>query len=439
MLSLMTNDAEILCDFISRSLIGLIPQSVTFIGALSILFFINYRIGIACLITSILFIVLAKLIARNIRPVSKTLMEKYAVLVSTLEENLQLIEVVKSYSLENFRLRIFNTYNQDYFSTSKSFFFQKNLISPAVQLIGGILILTGIWVLSREIDNNSLTIPELVSVLLYGILLTRPMSQIAAIYGRLQTALAASERIQKLMNQQPELGQYSERDLEFKDQSIHLEKISFGYPDRLPSLVELDLKVKSGQTVSIIGDNGEGKSTIAKLILGFYSPTSGKIFVGKNDITKLNLRLLRQSVCYVQQNTLLFNDSLRNNIRLNNKNLTDKDIQEVLKISGGLDAANHLPDNLDTKVGDLGIMLSGGQQQKIALARALIRKPKFLILDEATSMFDPESENIFIENCQKYLASTTIVNITHRRASLKASDKIYKLQRGKLYPINTHP
>ena len=101
---------------------------------------------------------------------------------------------------------------------------------------------------------------------------------------------------------------------------------------------------------------------------------------------------------------------------MNNKNLTDKDIQEVLKISGGLDAANHLPDNLDTKVGDLGIMLSGGQQQKIALARALIRKPKFLILDEATSMFDPESENIFIENCQKYLASTTIVNITHRRA-----------------------
>ena len=269
---------------------------------------------------------------------------------------------------------------------------------------------------------------ELFAFLLYAALLTRPVGSLANMYGAYQMARGTLARLEDVLALEPEPGYAATARIERAKGDIRFDTINFAYPGRPPVLSDFSLAIRPGEIVALTGENGVGKSTLVRLLLRFYIPQSGTIQLDGQDISQLQLQDLRRQFGYVPQRALLFNGTIADNIAFGQ---SASDQQEAIARAARLAQADEfiaqLPDGLQTEIGDHGIRLSGGQRQRIALARALFRDPPIYILDEATSMYDLESEAAFVEDCVQTLKDRTVIIITHRPASLALADRVLKL------------
>ncbi len=216
---------------------------------------------------------------------------------------------------------------------------------------------------------------------------------------------------------------------------LAFEKVGYGYPGRESVLDNLDLHISAGETVGITGVNGAGKSTLIHLLLRFVDPDAGRVLLDGHDLREFALRNLRGHIGLVSQNVLLFNASVRDNIAYGNVAATQQEIEDAARAARADDFVMALPEGYATLVGDQGIRLSGGEKQRIALARALLKNPAVLILDEATAMFDPTGEREFIEECHEMLKQRTVLLITHRPASLALADRVLRMEQGRLVAV----
>jgi len=431
-LSTFSYDAEIISEFVVSSILSLLPQTLTLAGALYFIYIVDPLFALIFGISVPFFFLMIKIIGRRIRPITRAMFDGYGRTFSIVEENLQLLPIIKSFNRENQELDKFKDENSALFLLTKRYLWIQSMLAPLAYFIAASATLLLLSLGAARLESGNLSIDQLVSLLLYGMLLTRPVSNMAQIYGDLQQARSALDRLVEILSSETEQIDNRQPPLPAVSGDIELIAVDFGYNKNEPILKNFSLKIKAGETVAITGRNGAGKSTLAYLLQRFAEPQKGVITIDGIDISTVSLSSLRNQISVVSQQVLLLNGSIRENILFGRADADQQSIEAAATAARATPFIKQLPNGLETHIGDQGVKLSGGQKQRLALARALLKDAPILILDEATAMFDPEGEESFISECHQLLKQCTVLLITHRPASLDLADRVMILNSGQI-------
>ena len=426
-LSLLSNDAEIISNFVTTTLVTLLPLLLTFFGAFFLMTQLDAQIALVAVLLLPVYFVAIKLIGRKIRPIATDWVHSWSRMVSFVQENLGLLPVIKSFSRENLEAQRFASRNTELLNLSSRQILVQSILSPAIGFLAGAGLLLLLWLGISHMAAQEISAANLVSLLLYAMLMTRPISGLANVYGQIQRTRGAAERLVEFFAEQAEPPEVALPPLENVQGDIRFERVSYAYPGREPVLREFELEIKQGETIALTGPNGAGKSTLVHLLMRFIEPSSGRITIDGKDITEYSLKSVRGAIGLVAQHTLLLNGSVTENIAYGDFAASKANIEQAAMAAGAHEFILQLPAGYDTAIGDQGIRLSGGQRQRISLARTLLKNPPILVLDEATTMFDPQGEKDFFEDCRELLQERTVILITHRPASLALADKVLKM------------
>lgn len=429
-LALLTNDVQRISTFVTGTLVRLLPQLVTFFGALVLIYLVDPPIAVAVLVFLPLFFVLLKVATRSLRPLSDRLARTQAGQVAIAEQNFLLLPVIKSFVREDVESERFRGQTQRVLSLQREQHLTVQLLSPVVRILLTAALVALLWLGSDSLMSGAMAPGDLVSLLLYGMLMSLPLASLANIYGEIQTAGGAATRLLDVFAVSPEPYQENKPAMHAIRGEVRFEDVCFRYPGRGKLLDGLSLCVQAGETIALTGANGVGKSTLAHMLLRLIEPHQGRITIDGIDIGEVELTSLRRQVGLVDQNTLLLNGTVAENIGYGRVDASAEVLEKAARSADAHAFIAGLPDGYETLIGDQGVKLSGGQKQRIALARALLKDPAILMLDEATSMFDPEGERALVGECRDALGSRTVILITHRPESLKLADRVYRLEAG---------
>lgn len=437
-----------------ESLFGkLVREPLKMIACLAIAGFICWRLLLLSLVVAPVAAYLVRWLAKTLKRANRRAMEEMAAMYTNLEETFRSIKIVKAFTNEREERRQFHENNKRYYQKAIRIAGYDSLTHPLTEVLGivtlSLAMMAGAWlILSGEthllgIRMSDRPLDRGAMLLFYALLagVADPLRKMSDIFTRLQAASAAADRIFSRLDRQPRVREPRQpapfrrhhRDLVF-------ENVGFGYqPDKPPVLENVTLKIEFGETIAIVGPNGCGKSTLANLIPRFADPTAGSVKLDGVPLTAMRLRDLRGQIGLVTQETMLFNDTIFNNIRYGSPNATRDQVIEAAKQAHAHRFIEHeLPDGYETSAGALGNCLSGGQRQRIALARAILRNPAILILDEATSQVDLESEQAIQQVLEKFTHGRTTLLITHRLAVLSLADRIVTMEKGRILDVGRH-
>ena len=432
--SLLTQDVERIGRFITGTVLPVVPLLLTAAGALVMMLRISWWVGLMMGVMVPVLVIVLRLVGRKLRPMAHRVMGLYADRTAAAEQGLVMLPVVKSFAAERVESARYASLLTDLRVAELRILQLQSALTPFVRITASACLIGLLWLASHELADGSLRPDQLVSLLLYGLLLIQPVSGLASTYGAAVAARGSAQRLLETFSQAPEPDHGQQRP-EVIHGELHLQELGFSYPQRARLFDGIDLHIAAGETVAIIGANGEGKSTLAHLILRLLQPDRGRILFDGLDVRELPLTHLRRSVGLVSQNVLLFNDSIAANIAYARPGASREDVRRAAVAARADEFVMGLQDGYETVIGDQGVRLSGGQKQRIALARTLLADSAVLILDEATAMFDPEGEMEFIRECHALFMSRTVLLITHRSASLALADRVFRLQDGKLVQI----
>ena len=431
-LALLTRDAEIIAYFITSTLVQLLPLMITFFGAFIMMALIDPLIAGLTLLLMPLYYLAMKLIGRGIRPLSTDWVNAWSKMYAFAEENLGMLAAIKAFTRETFESGRFARKNETLRRLSTRQLRIQSALTSSVAFLATAGLLLLVWLGAGQMQQGTLDAAELVSLLLYAMLMTRPISGLAGVYGEVQRTRGAAERLLDCFARRPEPDSTSQRGLAVAGGAIVFEDVSFAYAGRAPAVRDIRLEIAAGETVGIIGPNGAGKSTLAWLLMRFAEPDRGRILIDGMDISRVSLHSLRGQIGLVPQHTLLLNASVAENIAYGLPGAEMSAIRAAAVAARADAFIRALPEAYDTLIGDQGVRLSGGQRQRISLARTLLKDPPIIVLDEATSMFDPQGEKDFLAECADILAGKTVLMITHRPVALSIADRVVELHDGQI-------
>ena len=427
LLTLLSRDSEVISRFVTRTLVQLLPLVLTFLGAFAIMVWLDPLIALLAALLMPVYYLAMKLIGRRIRPLTSEWIKSWSGMVSFVEENLGLLPAIKAFTREPLEADRFEEKNARFLGLSRQQILIQATMSPAISFLAGAGLLVLLWVGISHVESGRLQTSDLVSLLLYAMLLTRPVSGLAGVYGQVMHTRGAAERLLEFFAVQPEPVSSGKPPIGEIKGNIAYQDVCFAYPGREQVLKRFNLAIEAGETIALTGPNGAGKSTLAHLLMRFIDPLEGRILLDGTDISTVSLHSLRNGIGLVAQHTLLLNGTIAENIAYGRHDASPAEIRQAAKTARANEFIEELPDQYETIIGDQGVKLSGGQRQRLSLARTLLKDPPILILDEATAMFDPEGEKSFIEECGELIHQRTVILITHRPASLALADRVLKM------------
>ena len=440
-LSSLTNDVSHITNLISIAVLTLFKDSLTLVGLLFVMFFQNWKLALVAIIMIPLATFAAKTLGKRMTKVALEHMEKAGDL------NKYLVEIFKNHSLIKIfqREKYENSRAEKYINDMKKKSIKINTIfvrtSPIMESLTGIMIAILIFYSAKLVSANELDISNFFSFLAAMMLAYQPVRSLATLNITISQGLSAATRILPIIDQKSELLE-NESDTQMKVHAgnIEFKNVSFKYEKerKFNTLNSVNLKMFGGKMTSIVGHSGAGKSTILSLIPRFYDSISGDILIDNQSIYKSTISSLRENISLVSQDTTLFDDTIRNNIAYANLNASQKEIEDAAKHSFASEFIERLPNKYETIIGENGIRLSGGEKQRLSIARAMLKKSQIILLDEATSSLDAETENKIQDAINFLTKDRTTIVIAHRLSTILNSDKIYVIDSGKVVGEGTH-
>jgi len=439
LISRITSDVSLLQDTFSVTLAELLRQLITLLAGTVFLIYTTPKLTLFMLATFPVLVVIAMVFGRFIRKLSKATQDELASANVIVEETLQSILTVKSFTGEEYEARRYGKgLNRVVSVALKTAVFRGAFISFIIfALFGGIVAV--MWYGATLVSSGEMSIGDLVSFVLYTTFIGASIAGLGDIYGQVQKAIGSSERVLEILKEEPEETASATGKQAIKG-NIFYNQVNFRYPTRteVAVLKNINFRINAGDKVALAGSSGAGKSTIIQLLMRFYDITSGSIEVEGRDIKDWNLRQLRSNMGMVPQEVLLFGGSIRENIAYAKPTANEEEIILAAKEANAWQFIVNFPEGLDTLVGERGVKLSGGQRQRIAIARAILKDPSILILDEATSSLDAESESLVQEALDRLMKGRTTIIIAHRLATIRKVDRIYVLRNGEIVEEGSH-
>ncbi len=440
--SRITSDVSQVQDTLSITLAELFRQLVTLLVGVVIIMVTSVKLSLFMLGTFPVLVLLAFVFGKRIKKLSKATQEEIGKTNVIVEETLQAINVVKAFTNEFFEISRYNrALSKAVGNALKASYFRGAFVSfIIIGLFGGIILV--LWYGASLVENGELTIGQLVQFIIYTTFIGASVGGLGDMYGKVQTSLGAADRILEILDEPEEATQVSA--LAPTHLKVHgdiqYDHVAFSYPTRpdIAVLKDISFRIQPGEKVALVGPSGAGKSTIVALLMKFYNLKGGYIRIDGQDINALNLTELRRNIGIVPQEVLLFGGTIRENIAYGKPNATEEEIIQAAKKANAYQFIQSFPEQLDTVVGERGIKLSGGQRQRVAIARAILKNPAILILDEATSSLDSESEKLVQQAMDELMKGRTSIIIAHRLSTIRKADKILVIENGGIIEQGTH-
>ncbi|HIH8156443.1 TPA: SAV1866 family putative multidrug efflux ABC transporter [Staphylococcus aureus] len=439
-ISRVINDVEQTKDFILTGLMNIWLDCITIIIALSIMFFLDVKLTVAALFIFPFYILTVYVFFGRLRKLTRERSQALAEVQGFLHERVQGISVVKSFAIEDNEAKNFDKKNTNFLTRALKHTRWNAYSFAAINTVTDIGPIIVIGVGAYLAISGSITVGTLAAFVGYLELLFGPLRRLVASFTTLTQSFASMDRVFQLIDEDYDIKNgVGAQPIEIKQGRIDIDHVSFQYNDNeAPILKDINLSIEKGETVAFVGMSGGGKSTLINLIPRFYDVTSGQILIDGHNIKDFLTGSLRNQIGLVQQDNILFSDTVKENILLGRPTATDEEVVEAAKMANAHDFIMNLPQGYDTEVGERGVKLSGGQKQRLSIARIFLNNPPILILDEATSALDLESESIIQEALDVLSKDRTTLIVAHRLSTITHADKIVVIENGHIVETGTH-
>ena len=438
--SIVINDVSNMRVAFGTSFHKLFVEPINILVFISLLFIINLKLALLSIIIVPLTGAVVVVIGKSIRRRSRRTAEKIARIMGIMSENLNSIRIIKSFAMEAFETNRFKQEQERHYNLDLRQAKLRLISSPVTEMIGAFIAVILLWIGGHDVlVSNDMTSEDFIRFILILFSVLQPIRSLSKVGINLQNGFASADRVFNVLDTVPAIVSKPNA-IKIKDvkDEITFNNVGFNYDGTDRILKDISFTMKKGTVTALVGASGAGKSTIADLIPRFYDVINGKIEIDGNDIRDLDINSLRKMMGIVSQETILFNDTIGSNIKYGLQSVTDDQLQKAAKNANAYDFISEQPNGFETVIGEKGVRLSGGQRQRIAIARAILKNPSILILDEATSSLDTESEYKVQKAIDNLMADRTVLVIAHRLSTVESADKIVVMEDGEIADFGSH-
>ncbi|MDZ7290929.1 MAG: ABC transporter ATP-binding protein/permease [candidate division KSB1 bacterium] len=446
LISRITNDVTLVNGGVSAGFVTLVKNPLLILAYLGMAFYLSWRLTLAALLILPTSFLIIGYIGTRLRRASTLSQEKMAEVTSVLQETISGVRVVKAFAMEDFEIRKFQRVAKDYFKALLHITRVSKIAGPLTEFLGAMVGIGILWFGGQQVLTGQGLSPGAFMLFLLAIFsVMQPVKELSSVNSRLQEAIAAGDRIFAILDLAPEVVSLpGAQKVERFDHSIRFEHVSFAYDNQEQNaptevLRDISFEVRKGAILAIVGPSGAGKSTLVDLLPRFYDPQQGRILLDGIDLREIEVKSLRSLMGIVTQETILFHDTVRNNIAYGLQEISEEKLVQAAKAANAHRfITEELPRGYDTVIGERGTKLSGGQRQRLAIARALLKNPPILILDEATSALDSESEMLVQQAIERLMINRTSFVIAHRLSTILHANQIIVIDKGRIVQRGTH-